>query len=126
MNLAVRIAAATVVVVVTGLTFLQWRTAGGVICLFAQAEVTEPPSSHDTDWAYCRTELLVREYRRTGNPEPVYNWLVNTKLDGGTAKTAWLRIHARMPAGSTELRRFEGQLLAEQRDKFRTMYGYSP
>ena len=125
MRLAVRIAAAMLVVVVTGLAFLQWRTPGGIICLFAQAEATVPPSSHDTDWAYCRTELLLREYRRTGNPEQVYNWLVRSHLDGGIAKTAWLRIHAGLPEGSTALLRFENRLLAEERETFRTIYGYS-
>ncbi|HEX6851763.1 MAG TPA: hypothetical protein VF139_10210 [Candidatus Polarisedimenticolaceae bacterium] len=116
---------ATVVVVVTGLAVLQWRTPGRVLCLFAQAEAAAPPSSHDTNWAYCRTELLLREYRRTDDPAPVYDWLLRSQLDGGIAMTAWLRIHAARPEGSAELRRFENQLRAEERETFRVMYGYT-
>ncbi len=90
-------------------------TPGGVMCVTVDVQSTSPRTTHDTDWVYCKTMDQIAGFMDSGNSSSLYNWIINSQLDGGLATTAWVSTKKWFNDNPTDREKFLRSLNPDQR-----------
>ena len=120
-RMRVGLLAMLVVGIITASCVLHRVTPGGIPCVLANGDSPTAPSSHDTQWAYCRTLYLLEGFEEDRNSELLRSWLFD-ELKAGLFKTAWLNTYSWFLARPDVREAFESQLTVEQQRFFRDIY----
>ena len=118
MKIAVTVIVALFFVLVVG----HFETPGGLLCLVSNPGSPTAPTTHDTDWAYCRTLMQLARYQDSGVAGPLFTWLVDSNLDGGAAETVRLTVNVWIAENPAWLVNFEAALTPKELDRFRSRY----